>query len=163
MPPPVILDGPNANSERNQHPAPSSHYEYKILTRNALPAVDNGGRWQSAVGGGRQGETRGGGLKERWTKAADGGCNGSQGPKRMDMWWKRCWAAATAQYLIFYLIIFTPGGLGTARGKSVGEESILTSLDKSDIRYSALIFSLESTWTQPDTMRKIAKVNWRIL
>ena len=50
-----------------------------------------------------------------------------------------------------------------ARGKSVGEESILTSLDKSDIRYSALIFSLESTWTQPDTMRKIAKVNWRIL
>ncbi len=38
-----------------------------------------------------------------------------------------------AQYLIFDLIIFTPGGLGTASGKSVGRESILTFLDKCDI------------------------------
>jgi hypothetical protein len=36
------------------------------------------------VGGGRQGETEGGGLRERWIKAAEGGHDGSQGPKRMD-------------------------------------------------------------------------------
>ena len=52
----------------------------------------------------RQGETEGGGLRERWMKAADGGYNGSQGLKRMDMWPMRCWAAAAAQYLIFDLI-----------------------------------------------------------
>jgi hypothetical protein len=54
-----------------------------------------------------------------------------------------------AQYLIFDLIIFTPGRLGTASGKSVGGESVLAILDKCDIRYSTLIFSLGSTWTQP--------------
>ena len=48
-------------------------------------------------------------------------------------------------YLIFDLIIFTPGELGTASGKSVGGESILTILDKCDIRYSTFIFSLRST------------------
>ncbi len=51
-----------------------------------------------------------------------------------------------AQYLIFDLIIFMPGGLGTASGKSVGGESVPTILDKCDVRYSTLIFSLRSTW-----------------
>jgi hypothetical protein len=54
-----------------------------------------------------------------------------------------------AQYLIYDLIIFLPGGLGTASGKSVGGESVLTILDKCNIRYLTLIFSLRSTWTQP--------------
>jgi hypothetical protein len=38
---------------------------------NALLAVGDGGR---------QRDTEGGNLRERWTKAADGGCNGNQGP-----------------------------------------------------------------------------------
>ncbi len=54
-----------------------------------------------------------------------------------------------ARYLIFDLFIFTPGGLGTSSGKSKGVESVLTILDKCDIRYSTFIFSLRSTWTLP--------------
>ena len=49
---------------------------------------------------------------------------------------------AQAQYSIFDLIIFLPGGLRTASGKSVGGESVLTILDNCDIRSSTLIFSL---------------------
>ena len=48
---------------------------------NALPAVGDVGRLQSAVGGGRQRETEGGGLRERWTKAADGNQDGNQGQR----------------------------------------------------------------------------------
>ena len=44
----------------------------------------------------------------------------------MDMWPTRGWTATAAQYSIFDLIIFTPGGLETARGESVGGKSILT-------------------------------------
>ena len=69
---------------------------------------------------------------------------------------RREWIAAdevlgigAVRYSIFDLIIFLPGGLGMASGKSVGGESVLTILDKCDIRYSTLIFSLRSTWTQP--------------
>ncbi len=51
-----------------------------------------------------------------------------------------------ARYSIFDLIIFMPGGLGTASEKSVGGEIVLTILDKCDVRYSTLIFSLWSTW-----------------
>ncbi len=50
---------------------------------------------------------------------------------------------------IFELIIFTPGGLGTASEKSVGGESVPTILDKCDVQYSTLIFSLRSTWAGP--------------
>jgi hypothetical protein len=38
-----------------------------------------------------------------------------------------------ARYSIFDLIIFTPGGLGTASEKSVGGESVPTILDKCDV------------------------------
>ncbi len=54
-----------------------------------------------------------------------------------------------ARYSIFTLIIFTPGGLGTASEKSVGGESVPTILDKWDVQYSTLIFSLWSTWAGP--------------
>jgi hypothetical protein len=54
-----------------------------------------------------------------------------------------------ARYSIFDLIIFTPGGLGMASEKSVGGESVSTILDKCDVGYSTLIFSLRSTWTHP--------------
>ncbi len=49
-----------------------------------------------------------------------------------------------ARYLIFDLIIFLPGGLGTAIGKSVGGESVLTILDKCDIGYLTFIFFLRA-------------------
>ena len=52
-----------------------------------------------------------------------------------------------ARYSIFDLIIFTQGELGMASEKSVGGESVRTILDKFDVRYSTLIFSLRSTWT----------------
>ena len=45
-----------------------------------------------------------------------------------------------ARYSIFDLIIFTPGGLGTASEKSVGVESVPTILDKCDGRYLTLSF-----------------------
>jgi hypothetical protein len=57
-----------------------------------------------------------------------------------------------ARYSIFDLIIFTPGGLGTASEKSVGGEIVLTILDKCDVRYSTLIFSLWITWAGPYSM-----------
>jgi hypothetical protein len=81
-------------------------------------------------------------------------------------WWSR-WQSRTkengyaadevlgisaALYSIFDLIIFTPGGLGTASEKSVGGESILTILDKCDIQYLTLIFFLRSTWAGPETL-----------
>ena len=50
----------------------------------------------------------------------DGGKKGQGGP-------------TSVQGVIFDLIIFTPGGLGTASGKSVGGESVLFILDKCDI------------------------------
>jgi hypothetical protein len=51
-----------------------------------------------------------------WAKVADGGRDGSRGPKRMDMWQTRCQPAA------FDLIIFTPGGLGTASKNQLEEK-----------------------------------------
>ncbi len=47
------------------------------------------------------------------------------------------------------LIIITTGGLGTASENSVGGESVPTILDKCNVQYSTLIFSLRSTWTHP--------------
>ena len=49
---------------------------------SALLTVGDAGQCQSAVGGGRQRETEDGGLRERWTKAADGSHDGNQGPKK---------------------------------------------------------------------------------
>ena len=51
-------------------------------------------------------------------------------------------AAAAAGYSIFDSIIFKPGGIGMASEKSVGGERVLAILDKCDIQYLTLIFSL---------------------
>jgi hypothetical protein len=40
-------------------------------------------------------------AEEKKLKVKHGGHDGCQGPKRMDMWPTRCWAAAAAQYSIF--------------------------------------------------------------
>ena len=49
------------------------------------------------------------------------------------MWPTRYWAATEAHNSIFDLIMFTPGGIGMAKGKLVGGKSVLTSSDKHDI------------------------------
>ncbi len=102
----VCLCPPLLRRRRRRHPLCRQRrhrHRHRRCRRRLMECSPCGGRRRAMTVSSRQRETEGGGLRERWTKAADGGCNGNQGPKRMDMRLMRCWASA--QHDIRYLIL----------------------------------------------------------
>ncbi len=95
------------------------------------------GRWRAAEGD----------IRRRLEREVDE--SGGRRSRRQSRTEENGYAADEVLGIGADLIIFMPGGLGTASEKSVGGESVLTILDKCYVRYLTLIFSLWRTWAGP--------------